>query len=75
MRPQTEQDLDTIDLSVHIGAVKAFLEMLSVYYSSAGCVEHLSDDLIYLIDEARSHIEAAQRGIAAVDAGTFAPQI
>ena len=75
MRPRTAQDLDMIDMSVHVGAVKAFLEMLSVCYSSAGCVEHLSDDLIYLIDEARNHIEAAQRGIAAVEAGTFAPQI
>jgi hypothetical protein len=49
---------DHTELEVDIGAAKAFLELLYGCYGGIGRDE-FSDDLTYLISDARSHLEKA----------------
>ncbi|MBP7765329.1 MAG: hypothetical protein KA113_09110 [Syntrophaceae bacterium] len=48
--------VDRCEMSRNIGFVKAFLEMLYGCYSGIG-QDELSDDVLYLISDARDYLE------------------
>jgi hypothetical protein len=55
--------VDRLDLSINIGAVKAFLELLYGNWTAMEADE-MSGDFLYLISDARGHLEDALEVLA-----------